>query len=145
MTTPGPILTKLHRNNTIIDLAKPDIILENETWLTPVIKNSEMSPDFFDAVRKDRATDAHEGVLFAFTHDLLCTETPKLDTNFEIIWCKLNIIGCRTLYKCTLVLFYRPSDKIDNVYLEEFNSSLSGLCLIKVHMFWLEKSLFVVI
>ena len=96
----------------------------NESWLTPDIKNSEIFPDSFDAVRKDRASDAHGGVFIAFKDDLLCTETPELDTNCEIIWCKLNIIGCRTL---NLGSFYRPPDKIDNEYLEEFNSSLSRI------------------
>ena len=110
--------------HTIIDSAKPDIILVNESWLTPEIKNSEIFPDSFDAVRKDRASDAHGGVFIAFKRDLLCTETPELDTNCEIVWCKLNIIGCRTLY---LGSFYRPPDKIDNEYLEEFNSSLSRI------------------
>ena len=77
----------------------------NESWLTPDIKNSEIFPDSFDAVRKDRASDAHGGVFIAFKCNLLCTETPELDTNCEIVWCKLNIIGCRTLY---LGSFYRP-------------------------------------
>ena len=40
----------------------------------------------------------HGGVFIAFKRGLLCTETPELDTNCEIVWCKLNIIGCRTLY-----------------------------------------------
>ena len=91
--------------HTIIDSAKPDIILGNESWLTPDIKNSEIFPESFDAVRKDRASDAHGGVFIAFKCDLLCTETPELDTNCEIVWCKMNIIGCRTLY---LGSFYRP-------------------------------------
>ena len=47
---------KLH---TIIDSAKPDIILGNESWLTPDIKSSQIFPDSFDAVQKDRANDAH--------------------------------------------------------------------------------------
>ena len=52
------------------------------------------------------------------------SETPELDTNCEIVWCKMNIIGCRTLY---LGSIYRPPDKIDIDYLEEFNSSLSRI------------------
>ena len=35
--------------HTIIDSAKPGIILGNESWLTPEIKNSEIFPDSFDA------------------------------------------------------------------------------------------------
>ena len=69
--------------HTIIDSAKPDIILANESWLTPEIKNSEIFPDSFDAVRKDRASDAHGGVFIAFKHDLLCTETLELDEYLE--------------------------------------------------------------
>ena len=91
--------------HTIIGSAKPDIILGNESWLTPDIKSSEIFPESFDAVRKDRASDAHGGVFIAFKCDLLCTATPELDTNCEIVWCKMNIIGCRTLY---LGSFYRP-------------------------------------
>ena len=95
--------------HTIIDSAKPDIILGNESWLTPDIK--EMFPDSFDAVRKDRASDAHGGVFIDFKRDLLCTETHELDTHCEIVWCNMNIIGCMTLYPGS---FYRPPDKIDN-------------------------------
>ena len=79
--------------HTIIDSAKPDIILGNESWLTPDIKNSEIFPDSFDAIRKDRVDDAHGGVFIAFRRDLLCTETPELDTECEIVWCKLNILN----------------------------------------------------
>ena len=71
----------------------------------------------------DRASDVHGGVFIAFKRDF-CTETPELDTNCEIVWCKMNIYGCRTLY---LGSFYWPPDKIDNDYLEEFNSSLSRI------------------
>ena len=106
--------------HTIIDSAKPDIILGNESWLTPDIKNSAS----FDAVWKDRASDAHGGVFIAFKRDLLCTKTPELDTNCGIVWCKMYIIGCRTLY---LGSFYQSPDKNDNDYLEEFNSSLSQI------------------
>ena len=107
--------------HTIIDSAKPDIILGNESWLTPDIKNSEIFPESFDAVRKDRASDAHGGVFIAFNRDLLCTETPELDTKCEIVWCKMNIMDAGL---CTLALFISPPplpDKIDNDYLQEFN------------------------
>ena len=98
------------------------------TKLTPEIKNSEIFPDSFDAIRKDRVGDAHGGVFdkfVAFSREMLCTETPELDTDCEIIWCKLNIIGCRTLY---LGSFYRPPNRkpeIEKKYLEAFNSSLT--------------------
>ena len=105
-------------------MAKPDIILGKESWLTPDIKNSEIFPDFVDAVQKDRVSDVHGGVFVALKRDLLCIETPELDTNCEIVWCKLNIIGSRTLH---LGSFYRPPDNIDNDYLEELNFSLGRI------------------
>ena len=111
--------------HTITDSAKPDIILGNESWLTPDIKkNSEIFPD---AIRKDRVGDAHGGVFIAFRRDLLCTETPELDTECEIVWCKLSIIGCRTLY---LGLFYHPPNhklETEKEYLEAFNRSLTRI------------------
>ena len=111
--------------HTVIDSAKPDIILGNESWLTPEVKNSEIFPDSFDAIRKDRAGDSQGGGVFiAYRRDLLCTETPELDAKCEVIWCKLNIIGCRTLY---LGSFYRPPKRIEEEYLMEFNKSLTRI------------------
>ena len=99
--------------------------LGESVLVNPLIsKTQKFSQIFFDTVGKDRASDAHGGGFIAFKHDLLCTETPELDTNCKIVWCKINIIGCRTLH---LGSFYRPPDKIDNDNLEEFNSSLSRI------------------
>ena len=98
--------------NTVNDSAKPDIIIGNESWLTLNVKNSEIFPDPFDAILKDRVGDSHGGGVFiAFRRDLHGTESPELDANCEIIWCKLNIIGCRTLY---LGSFYHPPKRIDS-------------------------------
>ena len=122
--------------HTSIVLAKTDIILGNESWLTPDIKNSEILPDSFDAVRKDRGSDAHGGVFIAFKRDLLCTETPVLDTNCEIVWCKMNIIGCRTLY---LGSFYRPLAILVMIIMRSLTHPYLGLCRIETLMFWLEE------
>ena len=56
--------------HTVIESAKPDIIY--------------IFPESFDAIRKDRASDAHSGVFIAFNRDL-CTEAPELDTKCEKI------------------------------------------------------------
>ena len=86
----------------------------------------------FDAVRKDRASDADGGVFIAFKRDLLCTETPELDTNCEIVWCKLNIIGFRTLYLAWFLL--SPMS-----VLRSLTHPYLGLCRIETLMFWLEE------
>ena len=81
------IENKKAEHHAVIDSAKPDIILENESWLSPNIKNSEIFQEPFDAIRKDRVGDALGGVFIAFKRDLLCTETQELDTHCEIVWC----------------------------------------------------------
>ena len=88
--------------------------------LTTDIKILEIFSDIFDAFRKDRAIVAHGGVFIAFKRDLLCTEAPELDCKCEIIWCKLNIISCTTLY---LGSFYLPLC-LELKYLEDCNASL---------------------
>ena len=50
----------------VINSAKPDIILGNESWLTPEIINSDFFQDSFDAIRKDRVGEAHGDVFIAF-------------------------------------------------------------------------------
>ena len=67
--------------HTIIDSAKPDIILGNESWLTPDIQNSEIFPDSFDAIRKDRVGDAHGGVFIAFKRDYSVLEFRRWTPN----------------------------------------------------------------
>ena len=42
--------TELH---TFIDSAKRDVILGNESWLTPDTKKSEIFPDSFNTIGKD--------------------------------------------------------------------------------------------
>ena len=88
------------------------------------IKYSENFLYSFDDIRRDRVDYAHGGVFIDFRRDLVCTATPDLDPESEIIWCKLNTIGCRTLY---LDSFYRPPDRTEKEYLEAFNVSLTRI------------------
>ena len=127
---------------TIIDSAKPDIILANESWLTPDIKNSESVPDSFNAVQKDRASDAQCRVFIAFKRDLLCTETPELDTSCEIVWCKLNSID---VGHYTLVLFIAPLIRLLMIILRSLIHPYIGYCLIEMYIFWSEEILIAVI
>ena len=62
----------------VIDSAKPDIILGNELWLFPNIRNSESVPEHFDAIRKDRVDDTQGVVFYCFQ------ALPALHGNSEI-------------------------------------------------------------
>ncbi len=60
--------------------------------------------------------------------EFVCSATPELQSNCEGVWCKLEIVGCKTLYLCS---FYRPPDKTDPDYLEQLNTSLHRLASYK--------------
>ena len=80
--------------------------------------------DSLGAVRKDSANDVHGG-FFITLKCYLCNERLELYSHYKIVLCKLNIIGCRTLY---IGSFHTPHhDKIDNDYLEKTNPSLSRI------------------
>ena len=108
---------------TIVNTANPDIILGCESRLSPDIANSEIFPDVYDAIWKDRVGDAHGGVFVCFK-DLICTEATELEKECELVWVKLQITGCKTLY---LGSFYRPPDISDPDNLDQFNSSLKQI------------------
>jgi len=55
--------------NKVADQYKPDIILGNESWLSPDIKSSEIFPDNYNIYRKDRISDNHGGVFQAVEKD----------------------------------------------------------------------------
>jgi hypothetical protein len=45
------------------------------------------------------------GVLLAVKDTLLTSAVPELQTNCEIVWCKLEIVGHKTVYLST---YYNP-------------------------------------
>jgi hypothetical protein len=58
---------KVKLPETIIESTGPDIIIGTETWLDPIFKSSEISPDYYpyDIERRDRPKDPYGGVLIA--------------------------------------------------------------------------------
>ena len=105
----------------------PDIVIGTETWLTPDIHDSEVfptdSPYNMTLHRKDRQDGNHGGVLIATKPGLVATPANELNVNSEIIWIKLQIQGCRSLFVGS---FYRPPNS--NVeYLQTLDESLSKI------------------
>ena len=91
----------------IMYVCKPDIILGNESWLHPDIKNNEIFPDNYNIFREDRLTDNHGGVFHAIKKDVVA-HRDDLNTDCEIIWtqCQIQNKGLKSLF---LASFYRPS------------------------------------
>ena len=102
----------------------PDIIVGTESWLTESIKNSEVFPtDQYSILRRDRPNDPHGGVLIATKHDLLVTREEELETKCEILWCRIEMAGSKTLH---IAAYYRPQEG-DESSLMELERSLSRL------------------
>ena len=114
--------------HTVIDSAKPDIILGNESWLTPEVKKTQKSFQI-PLMLSGKIEQVTTKVVVLSLRDLLCTEIPELDAKCEVVWCKLNIIGCRTLY---LGSFYRRPRPFEQDYLMEFNRSLTRIMSNKI-------------
>lgn len=111
----------------MIDTLKPDIIFGNETWLDNSISSEEFFPKDlnFSIYRKDRKKPAkngkfYGGVLLAISNEFISSELTELNTDCEIIWASINLIGSKTLY---ISSFYRPPSDDENGLLE-FEKSL---------------------
>ena len=107
----------------IIDEHKPDIILGNESWLTPDIGNNEIFPIDYNVFRKDRITNTHGGGVFqAVRKDIIITERADLNTDCEIIWTQCQLAGRKS--RCVLFgSYYRPNAS-DTKSLEQLEVSL---------------------
>ena len=99
----------------------PDIVVATETWLSPEISSSEIFPKEFNMTcyRNDRKSRGG-GVLIAAKPGLVITPLPDIQSDCEIVWVKVQIKNCKTLY---LAAFYRPPDS-DIDYLAGLNTSL---------------------
>ena len=119
----GSIKNKVADLAACLEFNNPDIVLGSETWLNPSIRNEEIFPNKYTVVRKDRI-DSHGGVLVAFKSDLVGTHRMDLDTDCEVVWVQIQLVGCKSLL---VGAFYRPPDKRENQYLNELQTSLSRI------------------
>ena len=88
----GSIKNKVADLAVCVDQHNPDIILGSETWINPSIKSEELFPDKYTVVRKDRE-DSYGGVVVAIKKDLVGTHKIELDTNCEIVWVEIQLVG----------------------------------------------------
>ena len=108
----------------LTDTLKPDIIICTETHMS---KNDTVPPvlDEYDVEHRPREpADGGGGVLIAARKEYLMTRDYDLEpTNTELMWCKINIQGTKTLH---IGAFYRP-DISDDSSLGELDASLSKI------------------
>ena len=90
----------------MIDSTKPDIIIGTESCVNPDIKDNEYFPDTYSVHRNDRPVgQTGGGVFVAVRRDYISSSVPDLDTDCEIKWVKIEIVGCKTLHICS---YYSP-------------------------------------
>ena len=111
----------------LIDSTNPDIVIATETWLDPTITNNQVFPPNYIVWRKDRGYSKGGGVLIAVKNTYLSSDVPELQTTCEIIWIKINIVGCKTLYICS---FYNPNTSDENSMIN-LNESINRAANIK--------------
>ncbi|KAK3084814.1 hypothetical protein FSP39_019487 [Pinctada imbricata] len=123
------IKRKQHLVKNIIESTKPDIVIGTETWLEPEIKNNEIFPNEYKIYRRDRKEKQGGGVLIAVKDHFISDEVEDLspDDRCEMIWAKIEIVGCKTLY---ISSFYNPKTS-DEQSLKWFNISVRRASQIK--------------
>ena len=109
----------------LISSVKPDVIIGTETWLNSTINSNKIikSALGFNVYRKDRPNKSYGGVLIAVTNNLISSVVTDLDTDCEILWVQIDLIGTKSLH---IGSFYRPPNS-DMTALDNLNLSLERL------------------
>ena len=128
------IVNKKHEFQQLIHSQNPDIVTATESWLTKDHYTGEFFPPSlsYSIFRRDRTTGKGGGVFIMVKNTLLPSEQPKLNTDCEILWIKLDIKGSKPLH---IASYYRPHEYDMKSILElekslEMVRNLKGLKLI---------------
>ena len=115
------IKNKVPELTACLENHSPDVVIGTETWLYPSVLNSELFPEDYTVIRKDR-NDKHGGVLLALKNDVVCAHLTDLDANCEMVWAQVQLVGSKALY---IGAFYRPQTQKDLKYMNELRQSLT--------------------
>ncbi|XP_072043902.1 uncharacterized protein [Amphiura filiformis] len=100
------IKNKIAEWYAIVEDYKPDIIVGTETWLNGNILNTEIVPQGYMILRRDRKGDSHGGVLLVYRKDLAVSRKLDLESEGENLWCQVNIKGRRPII---FGVIYKPN------------------------------------
>ena len=104
---------------------KPDIVVVTESWLHAGIENQEIFPTCdYQVFRRDREKENRMGAVFILVKkELTVTREEELETDCEILWCKVALQGSKSLHIAAYCRFYEK----DEYSLGEFGKALSRL------------------
>jgi hypothetical protein len=77
----------------MLSSVKPDIVLGNESWLKPSIKNSEVFPSHYDVYRQDRKGRTGGGVFVLVSKKYTSCMIPDLKSSSELLWVNVKQNG----------------------------------------------------
>ena len=117
------ISNKREEFEQLLDSTKADVIFGTESWLRKDIKDHEVFPDGYTVYRKDRKNSIGGGVFIAVKDYLISSHMADYDADCEILWVKINIASCRSLY---LASYYRPNAH-DEESLKHLDESLQKI------------------
>ena len=66
-------------------------------WIDNSIKDSQIFPRGYTIFRNDRNLSGG-GVLIAVKNTYIATATPELQTECEIVWCRLELVVHKVIY-----------------------------------------------
>jgi hypothetical protein len=92
-----------------IESTKPAIVIGTETWIDPTVTDNQIFPPNYKLYRKDRNMQ-DGGVLIAISNDILSTPVHELQTDCEIVWAKISLVGRKDMY---IASYYNPNDSND--------------------------------
>ncbi len=129
------IRSKKDELHAFLDIHQPDVVIGTETHVNETILDNEIFPQHYNLIRKDRTLNGG-GVVIAFKGDLVVSHRPDLDTEAEVIWAQLELIGSKPLL---IGAFYRPQVTTlpEFEYLAKLRQSLDKINHTKTHQIWL--------
>ena len=113
---------KRHDFQELVETYQPDVICGQESHIDSSFTNGEIFPPGYNVSRKDRNIHGG-GVFIAVSNKFISTTEYSLDTDCEILWSKISIVGSKPLL---IASFYRPPDDNMNPLLA-LNQSLRKL------------------
>ena len=107
-----------------LDSHIPDIVVGTESWITPGIHDSELPPPpdlGYTIYRRDRSGQKCAGVLILVKSTFISQAKPEYNTNAEILWVQLNLLGSKS---ALIGAYYKPHE-LDDPSLTELAKSFN--------------------
>ena len=136
------VIPKKGEFQNLIDRTDPDIVVATETWLTDgKHQDGEIGGigDFssnYRIFRRDRK-DGYGGVFVAVRNSLSSARVEELETNSEIVWVKIKLVGTKTLY---ISGCYRPRENDEEGH-QQLKESLDRVKYNKNSHIWIAGDL----